>query len=809
MALLVWLPLINNIENKGVADVVTSNIGTVSFNSTGKIGAGSFKSGNEGSTTSNDGVSINSNFVDIFGDTASVSAWVMPLGEHGHYNGTIVTSGNWNGKKWAFGVSKDNTKVDVLCGNYNTYINCIVPVNEWTHLASTYDHGVSKLYKNGEYVGELTGTQIKSFESDATNTMIGRATYGKYFGFYGNINDVRIYNHVLSAKEIKEISQGLILHYKLDGWLSGATENMGLKSRNFGATAAKTNIDFGNRATSSGDTIVRNDGFNEVSVKTGFGGICIYANSLGLKVGQKYTYSFMAYEIGCTTPNFSLYPMMYNSSGVRDTTTKMPIYVSTATTWSEANARAFGAGNLTATPKRFYCAFEWNQAVQDIIDNGGRIELSIQGHGTLGGGTIHFYAPKLEEGFNKNPDWSPNSADPEVDRTIYDSSGYGNNGTPSNSGLTFSQESIRYSGCTYFDGEYGAITMPTNFKTWVQNPFTMNLWFRKDSVGTKSYESLIGGASGFEMDTRAGSSSTLSLYMASTRGGNVFSPFQFGQWYMVTMVNDGTNEMYYVNGVLSKTITKKSMPNSTYWIGAWSSATKQNYKGFISDFRLYTTVLSASDIKQLYETRASIDNEGDFISAEFVEDGGRELLAVGQTGYHTHRDGFWTQFNKDGEWYFDTTGTSSGSEYIPISPNGKTYYFDITVSKDAGNQVYIGFERYDKDFTPRSNSACVYYVSNKTDAYDHKRFFGTAGIQTDGVNPTAYIRLRILNGWSSTTGTMTIHNMSLREVDTATGVTLQHIIKTGVMTTDEFREGYNQAKFMKNGFTEVNEIIEI
>ena len=134
------------------------------------------------------------------------------------------------------------------------------------------------------------------------------------------------------------------------------------------------------------------------------------------------------------------------------------------------------------------------------------------------------------------------------------------------------------------------------------------MWFKKEVIGSKKYETLIGGASGFEMDTRNGASQTLSLYMLSTRGGNVYSPFEFNNWYMVTMVNNGTHELYYINGILTKTIEKKNMPNSNYYIGAWNTPTQQNFKGNMSDFRIYCTALSAEDILSLYNNSAYIDN---------------------------------------------------------------------------------------------------------------------------------------------------------------------------------------------------------
>ena len=150
-------------------------------------------------------------------------------------------------------------------------------------------------------------------------------------------------------------------------------------------------------------------------------------------------------------------------------------------------------------------------------------------------------------------------------------------------------------------------------------------------------------------------------------------------------------------------------------------------------------------------------------------------------------------------------------DYIPINPSGKKYYYDIEYSNDDGNYLYIGWERYDIDKTPRSNNACTYVVGSKV-VHDHVRTQGTVNLATDTVNPTAFIKLRILNKWTGSTadtgGKATIHYLSLREIASNDTFGKQSITKTGLMTSDIFRESDLGALISKNGFIDSKSFIE-
>lgn len=543
-----------------------TTIGTISWVN-GKIGKA--LSAGTASQTSN-GVSINSNLTDILSENYSVAVWVKPLGDHVHYNGTILSSGDWNHTRWAFGLNQDNTKVDVLSNGYNIYIDCSVPINEWTHLCCVRtSDGFISLYKNGVYINHLYRSDHPL--SDANNTTVGRETYANgYFSFNGNINDLRVYDHALSPREVKEISKGLVLHYTLSG---SSGENIATNS----ADLTKWTKESGVTCTWDADKQMYKIQSTSTSSRWG--------------IWQ---------QVSCepnTTYTFSV-------DGMK---TDQDMYLSVGSSVSGG-----WPGNYTAfTNERKRLSHTWTTASDHTV-----IRMYLAMYPTTNGSKIAYYAlPKLEKNSIATP-WTPNSSDSEFtqmgfnDNIEYDVSGFCNNGTKLAT-LSYSSDTPKYNTSTYLNGtDNNVISVPFNNAINISSPFTINLWWKKTELGNDNYESLFGGPSGFEMDTRAGASSTLSLYMASTRGGSVYSPFNLNTWYMVTMASDQTNEYYYINGELVKTIEAKSMPSGNYFIGAWSNATSQNYKGYLSDFRIYSTCLSADDILELYNTPISLTSNG-------------------------------------------------------------------------------------------------------------------------------------------------------------------------------------------------------
>ncbi|MFG2037519.1 LamG-like jellyroll fold domain-containing protein [Dactylosporangium sp. NPDC048998] len=76
------------------------------------------------------------------------------------------------------------------------------PLNQWTHVAMTYDGASLKLYVNGTQVA--TNTKSGTLQQTTNPLSIGgNAPYGEYFA--GLLDEVRVYNRALSDTEVQTI----------------------------------------------------------------------------------------------------------------------------------------------------------------------------------------------------------------------------------------------------------------------------------------------------------------------------------------------------------------------------------------------------------------------------------------------------------------------------------------------------------------------------------------------------------------------------------------------------------------------------
>ena len=589
MALQVWLPLNGDLHNQGLSNIIFTDTG-VNIDNNGKIGkCYHFNADQYIKESTYDWTNFNTS-------EFSLCCWYKepsPVASGNSQMICIGTSSGWNNIRIGllrrssngypmFSVSDGSTAV-----NYN-FTASTFTLDTWNHIAVTYNNGELKMYLNG-VLNKTSSTTIVPILNNSQHLGIGAASNGAE-KLTGYLNDVRIYDHALSAKEVEEISKGLVLHYKLD-------KNINILDNCY------SNPTF--------NTSANNGGWSHWGRSGSLG-------TYGQNTDKQYIfrknniYSHWWANDASATGEYLLYQSPAFDGGVRSLQCiikeENSLKINESIVFPAWNARSGGVPidywtDIESLGNGFYlCKCEGIQ--QDGSNN-------LVGFYVKPGYKVYISEAYLEN--NK-------SICSDIFFYFYiieDSSGYQHNGEIFTPLIPFS-ETPRYICSTYFNGETSAIKVPYTDIASTDDIFTLNLWFKKDDLGSKNYETLFGGPSGFEMDTRAGSATALTLYMASTRG-TIFTQFNFGEWYMITMVNNGTNELYYVNAELKKTIDKKPMPAGNYYIGAWSTETRQNYKGLISDFRIYKTALTEKQIKELYDTSATVDKNGNIYTREAIE----------------------------------------------------------------------------------------------------------------------------------------------------------------------------------------------
>lgn len=123
------------------------------------------------------------------------------------YQGQSFLNGEVAGVDTDFGVSYLNNKIAFGIGDPDTTIfsNSTINTGNWTHVACTRNNstGLMQIYINGSLENSITGP---TGSRTATSSLYIGPNFVGGTGFIGQMDQLRIYNTVLSSSEIFNLS---------------------------------------------------------------------------------------------------------------------------------------------------------------------------------------------------------------------------------------------------------------------------------------------------------------------------------------------------------------------------------------------------------------------------------------------------------------------------------------------------------------------------------------------------------------------------------------------------------------------------
>jgi hypothetical protein len=571
MGLQVWLTLNNNILDQGVAGATFTGTPTYGDGKLGKC----LTNGTITSTNTTIPVTITTNpkySICTWVKTTSTNVWVWRIGD-----GTGTSRGLWMGTGNA-GPHFAYSGSGAFTGN--------VAINNgvWHHVCFTVDGATASAYVDGVYCGGSTSVK--------TDPVSGNAIY-LFATSTCALQDFRIYDHCLSPREVKEISKGLVCHYKLDG----PVPNLLL------ATGTPKSYSSGGLNTSNYAT---NDMYNmqsPVNQLFAENDIVTFSFHWQFTPGSSGTISGNFHtETGNVTP--WTVGNVVSAVGTRSATSNYIDLSETNTSgYASVTYRVSAAATSAADTFRYF---------------------RIRRDNTPSDGTFTFSNCKLERGSIATP-WVPNSADSDYssmgynDATEPDVSGNGYNGTKTGT-LTHEVGSPRYSSGTKFS-DNSHIVASFNSAGFADS-YTITIW------GTLADGKMLCGS---------GNGNRLNIFPTSgtfchNTGDSAQNPFQnngtnisnssyLGSLHFYAVTGNGSVSTLYIDGQKVGTAkTYKPLTTSSYYLNGWTNTNAYNANCLMSDFRVYATCLSAADIKELYNTPVSIANNGAMLVAgEIVE----------------------------------------------------------------------------------------------------------------------------------------------------------------------------------------------
>ena len=603
MSLRVWLPLTKDLRNQGLSNVTITNNGATYSSTGGKLGGCYSFDGNDYIR-----ISMPSEMTTLKG--TSVAAWVKSTSSTLALGGisndvnytvpmcTLYTSG------WQFGNDAQNGYRYVSGGT-------IANTSTWHHVCCTVSDTTITTYLDGVQVTSGTISGVTTFTS-ANFIEIGCDHPGGDEYLTGSVNDFRVYDHCLSLMEVKELSKGLVLHYPLnrEGW---GQENLFIDS-----TYEQADSSIANSSTDWSKYFRRYNG------SAGIHSFSNYTDTITLSTTGNLGVTFQRKATDINLDSTSYYTI---SCEAKSTQTARPLCIGLSY-YNNSNSWVWRGGS---NPTYFKEVNKWQKFTLTFKPDADTqyIDYCFTVTGVSSGtDTFSIRHCKLEKGSIATP-WCPNSSDNLADEmglnetTEYDCSGYCNNGTRTGT-FEWTSDTPKYEVSTSLSNNVSKLHISGLSTSGFGNSYSIAWWGK-----TNKFSGLMqwGFSDGIRLNGifngnlwNTGDSANNPLYIPGTTT-QVIAPTT-NEWHHFVMTGDGTTCKVYKDGELwGQAKTYKAISGTSIYFNGWDSGTSySNNNGYsMSDFRIYATALSASDVKSLYQNSAYIDSSGNVYGAVHSE----------------------------------------------------------------------------------------------------------------------------------------------------------------------------------------------
>ncbi len=391
-------------------------------------------------------------------------------------------------------------------------------------------------YINGAVSGTPGTTNALSGITTANALTIGNRSTATDRTFDGTIDEVRIYDRVLTAEKISQLyrdgnqtigggDKGLIAHYPLDQ-----------ENQVFQGTNSLSGLNFASGWTPGNVTV------NSANQFTGncCGGGGIYRYSFD--VGSRYS----LIVTGTYTGSFK----MYNNS-------------------STSNLLYTGSGGVISAELNFAAVDNYLNLATETTD-----------------GVVVITSVTLQK--EQTSDATPNARHGTINAG---SGGY----TTDQHG----QANKAYN----FDGSATQIDLGSAWD--IGTVHTISFWMDYEDAGDG--EPIGGASTGNQYAAYVsgpGAAATISYYPGDVYvTSDAMGPFASGVWNLITIVRNGTSVTFYKNGVQAgstKTLGANTAMNLRFF-GKEGTTSTYYFQGKLSDIRIYNRVLSATEVRKLYD----------------------------------------------------------------------------------------------------------------------------------------------------------------------------------------------------------------